>query len=531
MTSQNDQRPLPPGISDAAFDKAITRFEAIVGADGLLATPEELVDSADPYAFGAGPFAPSAALSPKSVEEIQAILKVANETRIPLWTVSRGRNYGYGGSAPRLAGSIILDLKRMNRIITVDEDSAYALIEPGVSFFDLYDHFQANGQKLWMSSPALSWGSVVGNALERGLGTHSYADHETNICGMEIALADGDILRTGIGGGLDGGPTWQVNRGSFGPSPEGLFLQSNYGIVTKMGMWMMPCPECFRICEVKFPKDSDLGPMIETLRPLKVDGTIDCRAIAVNAIRIAQGVSKRTDWYDGKGAVPDSAIEAMKQKFGIGAWNLIFGLYGLEGVVEARHKIVKEAFEKIPGAEFKSTKYAGDAAKDEIETRHHMFAGIPGIQHLAILGWAGENGAHLGFSPISPLTAKDAMRQATMVRETAARFGFDYGTAFGALGRRLNHVFMIVFDKTDEEETARARAMFKAMVEEGAAAGYGEYRTHLAYMDLVAEQYQFNNHAQRRFNETIKDALDPNGILSPGKQGIWPEHLRHHRHR
>jgi 4-cresol dehydrogenase (hydroxylating) len=45
-------------------------------------------------------------------------------------------------------------------------------------------------------------------------------------------------------------------------------------------------------------------------------------------------------------------------------------------------------------------------------------------------------------------------------------------------------------------------------------------------MDLVADQYDFNDHAQRRFLQTIKDALDPNGILSPGKQGIWPAAMR-----
>jgi 4-cresol dehydrogenase (hydroxylating) len=45
-------------------------------------------------------------------------------------------------------------------------------------------------------------------------------------------------------------------------------------------------------------------------------------------------------------------------------------------------------------------------------------------------------------------------------------------------------------------------------------------------MDKVAEMYSFNDHAMRRFHETLKDAVDPNGILSPGKSGIWPRRLR-----
>lgn len=62
------------------------------------------------------------------MEQVQAVVKLANELVLPLWTVSRGRNLGYGGPAPRLRGSAVLDLKRMNRIIEVNEKFAYALV-------------------------------------------------------------------------------------------------------------------------------------------------------------------------------------------------------------------------------------------------------------------------------------------------------------------------------------------------------------------------------------------------------------------
>ena len=88
-------------------------------------------------------------------------------------------------------------------------------------------------------------------------------------------------------------------------------------------------------------------------------------------------------------------------------------------------------------------------------------------------------------------------------------------------------IFLFGFPITHDAETNKKnRAAFKQIVKIAAEHGWGEYRTAPAYQAAVMDTYSFNNHALLRFHETLKDAVDPNGILSAGRYGIWPKHLR-----
>ncbi|KAJ9144931.1 hypothetical protein NKR23_g5732 [Pleurostoma richardsiae] len=91
---------------------------------------------------------PVGGVRPSAVEEVQQIVKLANTYKVPLWTVSRGKNLGYGGSSPVVKGIIVLDLHRMNKIVEVNGEYGCAVVEPGISFFDLYEEIQRQGLDL-----------------------------------------------------------------------------------------------------------------------------------------------------------------------------------------------------------------------------------------------------------------------------------------------------------------------------------------------------------------------------------------------
>ncbi|WP_322046884.1 FAD-dependent oxidoreductase [Paraburkholderia sp. J67] len=523
---------LPPGLSAARFGRALAAFEAIVGAPNVCREGAALAPYFDPFApvADARAFAPAAALLPANVDEIRAILRVANAARVPLWTVSTGRNFAYGGAAPRLAGSVVLDLQRLNRILDVDERLAWALVEPGVSYFDLHAHLRERGLKLWVDPPAAGWGSVIGNTLERGFGYTAYGDHAATQCGMEVVLANGDVVRTGMGAldaGTYAGTAWPLYKPGYGPSFDTLFMQSNYGIVTKMGLWLMPAPAAYRIGEIQFAREDDLGAIVDTLRALQLRGTITQHAVVEGAIRRAASIAPRARWYAGEGPMPEEAIAALQRDLGIGRWNLHYALYGEPEVIDVQQRIVERAFAAVAGARMLSARYAGNEEPQGGGDRN--MAGIPTMSAFRMLDWRGGEGAHVDFSPLCPADGRDAMRQYTLVKTRAAEYGFDYYGGFTAAGRHLHHVFAAIFARADATQATRAGDLLRALMSDARAAGYGVYRSHLLYMDYAAAQYNFNDGALLRLAQTVKDALDPQGVLSPGKQGVWPERWRGER--
>lgn len=182
---------LPPGVDQSRFGAFLSSARDVVGVQNVAIVTSETQQLEHTYMDPAKShdmyhildkdyFIASSIISPRKVPEVQAIMKLCNEYKIPVWPFSIGRNVGYGGAAPRVPGSVGLDLGRnMNRILEVSEKNAYCLVEPGVTYYDLYQHLVEKNlhEKLWIDTPDLGGGSVLGNCMERGIGYTPYGDH------------------------------------------------------------------------------------------------------------------------------------------------------------------------------------------------------------------------------------------------------------------------------------------------------------------------------------------------------------------
>ncbi|KAI1098321.1 vanillyl alcohol oxidase [Jackrogersella minutella] len=530
---------LPPDVSLEEFEKAVKELRAAIGDANVEVNDKPLVDGwyiEHPNTHDAfhiseqEELVSSATAYPGSTEEVQATVRWANKFKIPIYPISIGRNLGYGGAAPRMPGAVVLDLgRRMHRVLDIDGENASCVVEPGVTYFALYEEIQSRKLPLWIDTPDLGGGSVLGNAIDRGVGYTPYGDHFANHCGMELVLPSGELLRTGMGAmpgpnGADN-PTWQSFQHAFGPAVDGIFSQSNFGIVTKMGFHLMPATGHQSYC-FTFPRDGDFGRIVDLIRPLaqqRVLGNVPQLRHVVQELAVTG--RRKTDYHAGPGQVTREEVRAAAEKMPLGdcAWVFYGTQYGPPESIAAQLEVIKREFGKIQGSRFFLP--ADLPADHYLHDRALVCSGVPVLRELHWLNWL-PNGAHLFFSPIAPTRGRDARTIHEIIVAAHKRHGFDLFPTLCVAGREIHYITNIIYDRADADSKNRAIRLMREMIDECAAKGFGEYRTHLLFADQVAGTYNWNNSALMRFNEKIKDVLDPNGILAPGRNGIWPKRFR-----
>ncbi len=515
VACKENPAPLAPSVSKADFKGAVAEMRRVVGDEWVFADTDAVI----PYSKTYIPdpthrYVPVGAVAPATVEEVQELVRIANKYKQPLWTVSTGKNMGYGMAAPATPGQMVLDLKRMNRILEVDPELGTALIEPGVTYQQLKDYLDDNNLPYWIDVPTVGpIAGPVGNTLDRGVGYTPYGEHFMFQCGMEVILPDGRLLRTGMGS-IEGSTAWQAFKWGYGPYIDGLFTQSNFGVVTKMGLWLMPKPPVFKPFMIRHAEMADVSKIVETMRPLRVSSLIANGNLMMSAAYQLAMFNRRSDVQADPGPLSDESLKKAAKANGLGMWNTYFALYGTDGTVAAVEPIIRAAI-GASGGEVLTEAEMGDNPW----FHHHktLMEGGLNLDEIGLLRWRGNGGGLAWFAPVAAAKGKETEGQTKLAREILEKYGFDYTAAYVIGWRDLHHIIALLFDKSDPAEEKKADECYRELVKRFGEKGWASYRTGVNTMDLVAEQY---GQVNRDFNQQIKDAIDPNHILSPGKSGI-----------
>jgi 4-cresol dehydrogenase (hydroxylating) len=562
MPLANEREELRANGKPSTLDRAMVEMRAAVGSDHVLLDSDALArHSCDTIPWQR---TCSAVVYPSNRDEVCAIVKIAARHGLPLWTFSKGKNWGYGATMAAQNGAVIVLLERMNRILEVNEDLAYAVIEPGVTYKQLADHLKSRGIKLWADcTDSTPEGSVLGNALDRGLGHTPYGDHFGHLCGLEVVLANGEVIQTGAA--APDSPAWHTFKWGAGPYLEGLFSQSNFGIVTRAGIWLMPEPEAFQafFCEVE--QEENLPAVIDSLRRLALAGAMRGTAHLINEILFMSMLTQYPhELRQGQPCLSDDARRDLRSRHGMSPWSLTSGLYGTAAQVRANRALIRRELKPHGKLTFidrrelarlewltrfvKRTQHLpfvsglgrllknyliGRAPMEVLELLPNVVGILQGVPSEFVVRFAyfksrkgrpqsdinpARDGCGLiWFGPVAPLTGSHVNRILDLCRPVFRQHGFDFSASVIVVNPRSAVALMQIFyDKADPAETARARVLYEHLCALTARAGYQQYRTNVANMDRLLEpvpQY-------RRLLDSMKRAVDPCGLFAPGRYGV-----------
>ena len=447
-------------------------------------------------------------LRPPSLGDVREVLRQAALHGTPLWPVSRGRNWGYGSHLPAREDSIILDLSALKGIGDLDRESLSVRIEPGVTQGALYEFLCRNAPDLAFNVTGAGLEtSVLGNALERGIGYNGEKDRD--LYALEVLLPDGSSI------GPAPGLNHKARSCPAGLSTDGLFFQSSLGVVVGARIRLRIRQEAEDAIVIQGPFDA----VISTLKAAYEQKVIENPTHVAEpgrAHRLGFGLL-RILWN--RTPTAEEVSRCFPEQ---NSYNGIVAIYGRRRVVNASWAEMKRM--ALPGVTLRrgnagklasAAKWLGLIGLRSQATRLRalrpilgLTLGEPSDAGLASLdGYEGGNPDHASSGAIygnavSTVGPEIARRALAIVRAHWADSAF---TWILVDARCMITVYTLHFTDADAQA---AHAANQAIIRDFRAAGFPQYR-----LDVNTKQAPGSEEITGR----IKAAFDPLGVLAPGR--------------
>ncbi|OUR80588.1 FAD-binding oxidoreductase [Colwellia psychrerythraea] len=496
-------------------------------------------------------------------KDVESLLILANELanqaelKFTIYPISTGLNWGYGTSQPPECNRkvVILDLSALTKI-EFDEDLGLVTLEPGVTQQLLSDFFISKGDNFMV--PVTGAGpscSIVGNAVERGYGITPYTDHFAAVTAIQGYWANARSYSSAVNE-LDASQNKTADKTfkwGLGPYLDGLFTQSNFGIVTQMTIRVAKKPQKFISFIIQVPDDKDLEkaiPLIgQVLREYEgIVGSINL----MDKRRVLSMFAENPN--PGEHKVMSSAdIDKLSKAQQTPSWTIMGSIYGSKGVAKVAKSEIKSIFKTLPCRQIYSDSPIfpiGNAAINAMpsfffkllpilslvkhqltsfERGKEIMLGRPNNIALKLAYWRHQNSKQfpaddlspgrdgcglLWYAPLITMKPKVMREYVNYIRTICPKFNIEPLITFTNLKHDcVDSTIPILFDLSNPDAVKDAHNCLKELVVEGVKLGYIPYR-------LNIDQQQWLLDAESEFWKTVNDiksVVDPNNILSVGR--------------
>lgn len=353
---------------------------------------------------------------------------------------------------------------------------------------------------------------TVYQTLDRGMGFVPMGMHHHHIAGLEVVLANGDIVRTGQFSSTKS-PSAHLTTLTFGPTIDGLFLQSNLGVVTKMGIHLQRQPEAYMSCRLDMPELEDLATIVDLLGELRRTGVLSTFTYVYPVLMEASLFKQRHEWHaDMSQPIPEWRLREIQRELNCGYWMARFSFMGPKQVIEAHYnEVVRVVSARAPTGRLSQTTFTGGGGGGDGEgggglvdaasvpmPHGGQFVGVPDIEGLAVTkvvnsrAKANAPGAHGAYSPILPLDGKVVLEWFRCAKGIYEKHGVDLLEDFYFNDRCAVSVCEFPWEKTDAAQRQRVARVSAELFEAGKERGLTKYRSHINHMGELIRDIAFH---------------------------------------